>query len=64
MNPRSEAALLAAYRAILRTRILNTRPGYKAFERCYDRHQASLEASSIRYGVRQRLAGASTDPCE
>lgn len=49
MNPRFQNLLLAAYRALLRTGLLETRPGYAAFERVYDLYKSALEASSLRH---------------
>jgi FkbM family methyltransferase len=49
MNPRFQDLLLAAYRALLRTGLLETRAGYAAFERVYDLYKAALEASSLRH---------------
>jgi FkbM family methyltransferase len=49
MDPRFQNGLLAAYRVLLRTGLLETRPGYAVFERVYDLYKAVLEASSLRH---------------
>jgi FkbM family methyltransferase len=49
MNPRLQSLFLAAYRGLLHTRLLETRPGYALFERAYDLYKAVLEASSLRH---------------
>jgi FkbM family methyltransferase len=59
MNARLQDALLAAYRGLLRTGLLETRAGYAAFERIYDLYKAALEASSLRH-VRDYVRPGST----
>ena len=49
MNQRSQALLLAAYRALLRTGLLETRAGYAVFERVYDVYKDRLESSFLRH---------------
>jgi FkbM family methyltransferase len=49
MDHRSQSLLLAAYRLLLRTGLLETRAGYGAFERVYDLYKDRLEASFLRH---------------
>jgi FkbM family methyltransferase len=59
MNSWIQGGLLAAYRVVVRTGILETQTGYALFERLYDKYKLVYEAACLKH-VRSYVTAGST----